>query len=129
MIRIRPACVALAFAASIGWTQDPPPDLIILNAKIVTVDPAFSIAEAVAIRGGRFSAVGASARIRRLAGRDTRVLDLDGKSVIPGLADDHLHDAGGGPGVDLSRARSLDDVRRAIAARVRTSAPGELIVS
>ncbi len=49
--------------------------------------------------------------------------------MIPGLADGHLHDAGGGPGVDLSRARSIDDVLRAIGERVKQTRPGEVIVT
>jgi predicted amidohydrolase YtcJ len=57
------------------------------------------------------------------------VIDLHGQSVIPGLADGHLHDAGGGPGVDLSRARSIADVLAAIAARAKQTPPGEVIVS
>src|SRR5262249_25891732 len=89
----------------------------------------FSIAEAVAIRDGKFAAVGTSASIRALAGPSTRVIDLHGQTVIPGLADGHLHDAGGGPGVDVSRARSIADLLAAIAARVAASGPGHLIVS
>src|SRR5439155_22791509 len=84
---------------------------------------------AVAITGGRFTAVGSTADIRKLAGPKTTVIDVRGQTVIPGLADDHLHDAGGGPGVDLSRARSIPDVLAAIAARVKASEPGDIIVT
>ena len=100
-----------------------------MNGHIVTVDGSFSIAQAVAIAHGRFTAVGETDRIRRLAGPDTAIIDLKGQTVIPGLADDHLHDAGGGPGVDLSRARSLADVLAAIAERVTRSQAGDVIVS
>jgi predicted amidohydrolase YtcJ len=96
---------------------------------VITLDSRSSIAQAVAISNGRFSAVGTTAAIRALAGASTRVMDLHGETVIPGLADDHLHDAGGGPGVDLSRARARADVLAAIAARVRRQAPGDLIVT
>ena len=106
-----------------------PPDVVLLNAKVITVDSAFSIAEAVAIRGDRVMAVGTSAQMRAVAGPSTRVIDLRGQTVMPGLMDNHLHGAGGGPGVDLSRARSLADVTTAIAARVKTSQPGEIILS
>ncbi len=105
------------------------PDMILVNAHVVTVDPRFSIAQAVAIKGGRFTAVGTTADIRTLAGPSTTVMDLKGATVIPGLADDHLHDAGGGPGVDLSQARSIADVLAAVAARVKASRPGDVIVS
>jgi predicted amidohydrolase YtcJ len=109
--------------------QSPPADTILVNGHIITVDPAFSIAEAVAIARGKFTAVGANAAIRALAGPSTTVIDLRGLTVIPGLADGHLHDAGGGPGVDLSGARTMADVLSAIHARVAGSRPGELIVS
>jgi predicted amidohydrolase YtcJ len=105
------------------------PDAIYFNAKIVTVDSRFSIAEAFAIRGGRFTTVGKSAEIRKLAGPSTRVIDLHGKTVVPGFEDSHLHSAGGGPGIDLSNARSMADVLTAIRERVRTFKPGDVIVS
>ena len=106
-----------------------PPDTILVNGQVITVDARFSIAEAVAITGGKFTAVGTSAVIRRLAGPTTTTIDLHGQTVIPGLADGHLHEAGGGPGVDLSGARSLADVTAAVAARVTQSRPGDVIVS
>ena len=109
--------------------QTSPPDLILVNAKIYTVDPAFSTAEAAAITNGRFTSVGAGAQLRRLAGPKTRIIDLGGKTVIPGLADNHLHGAGGGPGVDLSRARTLDEVLNLIAARVRQATTGEIVIT
>jgi predicted amidohydrolase YtcJ len=107
----------------------PFPHIVLLNAHIVTVDPSFSIAEAVAIGDGRFTAVGTTDHIRTLAGPKTTMIDLKGQTVVPGLADGHLHDAGGGPGVDLSGARSLADVLAAIAADVKRRAPGDVIVT
>ena len=67
------------------------PDLILHNGRIVTADAAFTIAEAVAIRDGRFLAVGRSDEILRLAGPDTEMVDLAGKTVLPGLIDTHAH--------------------------------------
>src|SRR5262245_46330239 len=104
-------------------------DTILVNGHVVTVDKAFSIAEAIAIADGKFLAVGTNTAIRRTAGPGTTIIDLRGRTVIPGLADDHLHDAGGGPGVDLSRARSIADVLAAVRARVAQSRPGDVIVS
>jgi predicted amidohydrolase YtcJ len=109
--------------------QTPAPNLILLNAKIYTVNPAFSTAEAVAITNGRFTSVGASAQVRRLAGPKTRIIDLGGKTVFPGLADNHLHGAGGGRGVDLSRARTLNEGLKLIAARVRQATTGEIVIT
>jgi predicted amidohydrolase YtcJ len=66
-------------------------DTVLLNGKIVTADSRSSIHEAIAIDDGRISAVGTSADIRKLAGPATRVIDLRGRTVIPGLIDSHLH--------------------------------------
>ncbi|HYY62321.1 MAG TPA: amidohydrolase [Burkholderiales bacterium] len=106
-----------------------PPDLVLYNGKIVTVDPAFSIAQAVAIRADRFVAVGPNDAVRRSAGPATKQIDLGGRTVIPGLMDGHLHNAGGGPGVNLARVRSIDELLAAVEARVKKAAPDELIVS
>src|SRR5262245_42488197 len=76
--------------------QAPPPDTILVNGHVITVDARFAIAQAVAIAGGTFTAVGSSADIRKLAGPSTQTVDLQGRTMIPGLADGHLHDAGGG---------------------------------
>jgi predicted amidohydrolase YtcJ len=129
--KLRPYVIALALLAVSMQpaAQAPPPDTILVNGHVITVDARFSIADAVAITGGKFSAVGTNAAIRALAGPKTATIDLHGQTVIPGLADGHLHDAGGGPGVDLSRARTLADILAAVAARVKQSAPDDVIVS
>src|SRR5437660_3183094 len=116
-------------AASLLHAQAAPPDTILVNGHVITVDARFSIAQAIAIKDGRFTAVGTDADIRTLAGPNTTTIDLHGQTVIPGLADGHLHDAGGGPGVDLSRTRSVADVLAAIGARVKASRPGEIVVT
>ncbi len=67
------------------------PDQIYVNGKIITVDDTFSIVEAVAIRGERILATGSNAEIRRLADADTEVRDLGGRTVVPGLIDNHNH--------------------------------------
>lgn len=66
-------------------------DLILHRAKIVTVDPAFSIHEAIAIADGRVLAVGRTADIFKYRGPRTQMLDLNGRMVIPGLMDSHTH--------------------------------------
>jgi predicted amidohydrolase YtcJ len=66
-------------------------DLILTNGKIITVDNKFSIAQAVAVRGARIIAVGTNQEITRLAGPNTRRIDARGRSVIPGLIDNHAH--------------------------------------
>ena len=108
--------------------QDPA-DLVLHNGKVVTVDGANPTAQAVATRNGRFVFVGSSEEARALIGPSTEQIDLAGRTVIPGLADNHFHSIGGGTGVDLSRARTLEDVAAAIRARAATTPPGEVIVT
>ena len=79
------ATVALVHAQQAGV------DTVLTNGKIITVDNTFSIAQAVAIRGDRFVAVGTNQDITRLAGANTRRIDLGRKAVIPGLIDAHAH--------------------------------------
>ncbi|MEO7157735.1 MAG: amidohydrolase [Vicinamibacterales bacterium] len=109
--------------------RPPAPDLVLFNGKVITVDRSFSIHTAVAILGARILAVGNDDQMRTVAGSATRMIDLKGRAVIPGLMDNHLHGAGGGPGVDLSRARSLAEVAVALRDRIQSSAPGSVIVS
>ena len=78
------------FAQSFGAAGQPA-DLILSNGKIITVDERFTIAQAVAVRGGQIVAVGTNQDINRMAGPATRRIDLRGRSVIPGLIDNHMH--------------------------------------
>ena len=95
-----PACVTIAgmvrclFAVFLSAALLPAADadLILYNGKIVTVDPNFSIRQAVAIKNGRIAAVGANQPILKAErGPSTRVIDLGGRTVLPGLIDSHLH--------------------------------------
>ena len=81
--------VFLAFAAGQARSQNA--DIVLVNGKIVTVDAQFSIREAIAIREDRILAVGTNADIRKAAGPNSRVIDLQGRTVIPGLIDSHMH--------------------------------------
>jgi len=67
------------------------PDTLLLNGKIVTIDDQFPTREAIAIRDGRIVALGTTAEIRKLAGAKSRLIDLQGHTVIPGLIDSHMH--------------------------------------
>src|SRR5437660_858556 len=82
-------------------------DLVFVNGKVFTADGRSSLAEGFAIKDGRFLAVGTSAAMRAQVGPTTKVVDLQGRFVAPGLADGHFHGAGGGPGIDLADVRSL----------------------
>ncbi|WP_175661860.1 amidohydrolase family protein, partial [Burkholderia ambifaria] len=75
---------------------DTQPDLILHNGRITTLDRANPVATAVAIKDGRFVAVGSNADVIPLAGRATKVVDLDGRAVLPGLTDNHTHVIRGG---------------------------------
>ena len=67
------------------------PDVIYFNGKITTLDGAGSTAEAVAVKDGKFESVGTSEVIKKLAGPATKMIDLGGKTVVPGLIDAHCH--------------------------------------
>src|SRR5689334_22521 len=87
------AFVTLAAGAVIRGQQSTPtaPDLIIYNGKIVTVNSAFSIAQAASIRGGRFVQVGNDRDLLASAGPSTVKVDLSGRTVLPGFNDTHNH--------------------------------------
>ena len=84
------ALLALAGSAVL-LGQQATADLVLTGGKIITVDGRFSIAQAVAVKGDRFIAVGTNQEIQRLVGPNTRRIDLAGKSVLPGLIDHHAH--------------------------------------
>lgn len=83
------ACLLAASAANASAGSEP--DLILTNGKVITVDDDFSIVQAVAIKGQRITAVGDSKTLAALAGPGTRIIDLGGRAVIPGLIDNHNH--------------------------------------
>ena len=104
------------------------PDLILVNGKFTTLDRANPQAEAVAIRDGRFAAVGTKQEIMQAAAGDTRVIDLGGRRVIPGLIDSHMHIIRGGLNYNMELrwdgVRSLADAMRMLRDQVaRTPAP------
>ena len=70
------------------------PDLLVLNARVHTIDAALPRAEAFAVSGGRFVAVGASSDMRSIAGRRTQVIDAKGMTIVPGFIDTHNHPDG-----------------------------------
>jgi len=124
--------LAAVFVTALALSAQPtPPDLILWNGKIVTVDNRFTIAQAVAIRGDRVIATGTNQQVTRLAGPSTRRIDLSGKTVIPGLIDNHMHLLRAATtwakelrfdGVN-SRAQAIAMLR----ARVKAAAPGEWV--
>ena len=109
------------------------PDTIFHNAKIVTVDVDFSMAQAVAIKNGLLVAVGSDSQILALAGTSTETNDLKGKTVLAGFYDSHVHIAGSaGEAPDLlsntmSKATSIAGVVELVRQKVAAASPGELV--
>jgi predicted amidohydrolase YtcJ len=80
--------IPVALSASL-LAQDT--DAVLINGKMLTGAAGFSIQQALAVRDGKIAAVGTTAQIRKLAGTKTKVVDMDGRTVIPGLIDSHMH--------------------------------------
>ena len=87
----RPVPFWLLLLAAATATAQTAPDFILLNGRVLTVDRADSIAQAVAVRGGKIVAVGTNEAVRAQAGKDTHIIDLGGRAVTPGLIDSHCH--------------------------------------
>jgi predicted amidohydrolase YtcJ len=108
-----------------------PADLILTNGRILTVDARDSIAEAIAIAGGRIVAVGSAADMMPHTGPQTRTIDLHGRTMTPGLIDSHVHftEADALYAIDLSgiEVTKIDDVARRVAARTAALKPGEWV--
>src|SRR5271154_6096230 len=68
-----------------------PADWLFVNGKIITLDDASSVSEALAVEAGHVAAIGSSKELRKLAGPATKVIDLGGRTIIPGLIDSHIH--------------------------------------
>ena len=121
--------VLLAFAAPV-WAQTA--ETILINGKILTVDAQFSIQEALAVREGKILAIGKTADVRKLADSRTRVIDLQGRTVIPGLIDSHLHGIRAALSfsteVNWIGASSLDDALGRIRQAARTMKPGAWLI-
>ncbi len=87
-------------------------DLVVINAKVRTMDKEKPEAEAIAVWSNRIIAVGKNDEIKRLVGKNTRVIDAGGKLILPGFNDSHLHFMEGGASltsVDLRDAKSPDE--------------------
>ena len=108
------------------------PDLIVTNAKVITINPSNRIAVAVASKGEYIIAVGGTAEVSNLAGPNTRTIDAAGRTVIPGLMDGHAHmDREGLKDVfpSLEGCRSLDDILNRISTIAANTKSGEWIVT
>jgi predicted amidohydrolase YtcJ len=108
--------LALLTAGPAIAQQSPPADLIVTNAKVHTVDPQQPQATAFAIADGKFVAVGSDAEIATRRGPQTRVIEAQGRTIIPGLNDSHAHAVRGGRFYNLElRWDGVESLERALA--------------
>ena len=125
-------CVSwLVCGIAILSAQARPPDLILHNARIYTVDSRNSVAAAVAIAGDRIIRVGKDADVLALKAPSTRVLDLRGATIVPGFHDAHGHVVGLGASlqdVDLRGTSSYEEVVGRVRRRLASARPGEWII-
>jgi len=138
MLRYRRSLQALALVVGLGGSvacvsQEPanPADLALVGGKIVTMAEASPTAEALAVRGDRIVAVGDEASVRRLVGRDTTVIDLQGRLAVPGLIESHAHFLGLGHALarlDLTEAKTWGDIVAQVGEAAAAAEPGEWIL-
>ena len=131
-MKILRTVAAAMIAAPIAATAQPvtPADLIVVNARVHTVDDSRPIVSGFAIRDGRFVFAGSDVEVRALAGSGTRVVDAKGAAIIPGMVDAHAHLIGLGQSlsnVALAGLKIYDEVIARVVERARTAKPGEWI--
>jgi predicted amidohydrolase YtcJ len=124
------SCVLLAVSVFAQQGPNVPPDAIFYNGKIITVDSAFSLHQAFAVKDDVYVAVGTSASVRALAGRNTRLVDLRGSAVIPGLSDNHDHLYASEKvmrGINLAGATSTAEIVRRLRDGLARATPGQTV--
>ncbi|MBK9170494.1 MAG: amidohydrolase [Bryobacterales bacterium] len=114
-----------AFALPSAMRGQSRASLVVLNARVHTMDARVPRAEAFAVLHGRFTAVGSTTDIRALAGPETRVLDAAGATVVPGFIDAHCHPSGVNElyGVNLN-LRSIREIQEALRKKAAATPPG-----
>jgi predicted amidohydrolase YtcJ len=108
----------------------PAADLVLLNGSIATVDPALGTVEAMAVTGYQITAVGSTKEMAAYVGPETRVVELDGRFVMPGFIEGHGHYMSLGRAkqiLDLSRVQNWDEVVSMVATAVDKAKPGEWV--
>jgi predicted amidohydrolase YtcJ len=125
---------SLLASCRVGRTHAPAvesADLVVRSARITTLDPRLPEVSALAVRGGRFVAIGSDAEVSRTVGPNTRVIDGGGRRVIPGLIDSHQHVIRGGLNYNLELrwegVPSLADAMRLLAEQVARTPPGQWV--
>jgi predicted amidohydrolase YtcJ len=121
----------LSFAQPAAAPSPHPAEAVLLNGVVITVDAQDSIAQALAISGGKVVEVGPDASVKRYIGEGTRVIDLRGRTVTPGLIDSHFHmDGSSALEIDAGypAVRSIADVVERVRERVKQKKPGEWVL-
>jgi predicted amidohydrolase YtcJ len=104
-----------------------PADLVLLNGNIITMNPKTPTAQAIAISGDRISYVGSNQEVKQYIGKKTRVMYLEGKTIMPGFIDTHTHVADYGrmlTWLELQGASSIRDLQLRLAERVKCVGDG-----
>lgn len=109
-----------------------PADMVLINGKIITMNESNNVVEAVAIKDGRIVATGETGEILKLASHETEIINLEGKTVLPGFIDTHMH-----PSLAATRyyevdcrsppVRSIEEILRMVSERAKETPPGEWI--
>ena len=111
-----------------GATPTLEADLIVVNARVYTVDAAQPRAEALAVKNGRFAAVGSSADVRNLATSRTRVIDAAGQTITPGFIDTHCHVSGVGELYSVNaNVRRVRELQANLKAKADKTPPGQWV--
>ncbi|MER5193983.1 amidohydrolase [Streptomyces sp. NPDC002755] len=115
--------------------NDSAPSLVLTGGQVLTVDADFTVTEGVAVRGRDIVAVGSDAEMRALAGPGTRLVELDGRTVLPGINDSHLHGAAYGMtkppfALDVGHPAvgSIADIADTVGRAARAARPGDWII-
>ena len=106
-------------------------DLVLLNGNILTMNPKMPNAQAIAVKGNRISHVGTNQEVSQLIGENTKVIQLDGKTVLPGFIDTHIHVADYGrllTWLNLETAKSIKEIQTQLSQRVKQTGKGKWVL-
>jgi predicted amidohydrolase YtcJ len=130
--RLSGALVILALGTGLPVSLQASPDILLVNGRIFTSGGTSSMAQALAIDGGRIAATGSDEEMRKFAGAATRTIDLGGRTVIPGLIDSHIHAIRAGfryaSEVHWDAATSLSEALERLKAAAAKAKPGDWLV-
>ena len=124
------AVIVISLFLTTGYSRPEQADVVFINGNIYTVNERQPRAEAIAVKGGRIIFVGSNARVKGFQGTATRVIDLHGNTVVPGLTDSHYHLSGVGAreiNLNLEGITSLDQFLAKVKERVDRAKPGEWV--